>query len=671
MTLAREEQLIMLAARVGPDAAARGRIDELLHTPLDWSYLVRTAVRHGVAPLVAAGLAKAAPEAAGAIPADARAELDRLGEISSARNARMARVLAEILTALGDGGIRPIALKELGLAFEVFPEPGLRPLGDLDLLIRPEEYRRTAEIMRAIGFEPLMTERSSPYTLAYGWGHHFRRAADNVWVDVQWNVLQREWAASAGRRIFDPALLYDGAHPVPLGDAGATEMLVPAPEPALLHLCAHLEGHDYGELILFSDIAEALAAWGSALDWERVAALARRFEARATVYHVLRLAVGTLGAPVPEEALAALSGDTFRGGVHGALFGGLNWLHFSLDDIAVTARPPRSLMLRLEQEVRIEAARGRALYDELDAVIADVREAGAELVVAQGDGVSRRFPDPRLPSFGRIRLVTLEEDREALRAALERRGYDRDGGGAFVREVPVAAEEPLIAGRSRSLMVQMHHGAADALFEGGGEAPSNREVALASIGARLRPSGEAAAGTARIELVAADRETLLAWLLARLGDSEHEALFAIPQVLDVLRLSRRPPNAARTLATARERGVAVAVTRGIEILDGVGLASELPAGLAGARGEPRALEWAREGPGALEREGDLRSAYLLALCLLHARRRELRPLLRSLASGHDARRAPLVTLAAGTLRGLRRAAAPTVAGEPAVYWLEP
>jgi hypothetical protein len=670
MTLAREEQLILLASRPRRDEAAQARLEALVIEPLDWRYVIRTAVRHGVAPLVGKSLARAAVAA----PDDTMAELDRLASISSARNARMARVLAEIVTALADDGILPVALKELGLAYEVFPEPGLRPLGDLDLLIRPGEYDAASLAMRAIGFEPLMTRGRSPYTLAYGWGHHFRRPDGNVWVDLQWNVLQREWSVTGGRRIFDPELLHDGAHAMTLPGAGAPELLVPAPEPNLLHLAAHLEGHDYAELILFCDIAEALAAWEGSLDWDEVVGLARRFEAGASLYHVLRLTAALLGATVPAEVLADLGREAFRGGLYG-VFGGLNWLHFALDEIATTVRPPRSLMRRLERDVRQDVAVRRTVYEEVDALAADVRREGARLALVESAGVGRRFPDERLPRVGALRLVVLAEDLAAADAALEARGYGVDSSGGRSRELPVRSDEPLAGEQPFELAVAVRRGDPAALFASAGTSRSNSSWALESVIIRLPWTAADAPGVAPVELVAVTPETLVAALLARLGGRRHDALIAVPPVLDALRAIDRRAEPERLVQAARSRQAGDAFARGVAIMDGLGLGPALPAGLVEAVGAaddgPRVLEWAREGPDAPEGASELRTAYLVALCLLQARGGERRPLLRALTARGERDRSPLASIAAGVADGLRRAAVAGSDGQPSVYWLEP
>jgi hypothetical protein len=565
--------------------------------------------------------------------------------------------------ALESHAIRPLALKDLGLAIEVFPEIGLRPLGDLDLLIERAQYDEVARTLAALGFDSL-NDPGASFTLTHGWGHHFRRERDNVWLDVQWNVLQREWdEPAAGRRSFDPDVLRADAHPVTLPGTDGATLLVGSPEATLFHLCSHLEGHEYGELVLFCDIAESLSRQAAALDWDRLVAIAERFEAKATVYHVLELTRRLLDAPVPPEALAALADDTFRGAVFPAIFGGLGALHYAMDDVEAKVGPPPALRRRMGDGVRAQAAHARALYDEVDAIVGDVTAAGAELVVLAAGGSGRRFPDRRLDAFGVVEIVVLEDDLARLRTACASRGYaPRGANGALARTVAGALE------------VQVRTATAGALFTPPAPAMTNREIAQRSFARRLgraRHAGDAERDAGHIRIVGLNRTELMVWLLARLGERPHDALFGLPPLLEVLRRLHAPPAGADVIAAAARLDRAAPVARGIALIAGVAAEHPLIGELVtlGGAGDVSALEWAREGPDVGEAQKALRDAYLVALCLMQARPGERRPLLRAMTRRRDSESATLTAVAGralraapGVLRPARRA--------PSVYWLE-
>lgn len=68
---------------------------------------------------------------------------------------RMEMLRQEAITAtrmLADKGIHAIVAKGMHTAFVYFPEPGCRPVSDIDLIVRPRELARAEEIFRSQGY---------------------------------------------------------------------------------------------------------------------------------------------------------------------------------------------------------------------------------------------------------------------------------------------------------------------------------------------------------------------------------------------------------------------------------------------------------------------------------------------------------------------------------------
>ena len=79
-------------------------------------------------------------------------------EVSSARARarRLRETLASTIVALRAAGVEVVALKGAALAFFHYPEPGLRPMGDLDLLLRdPRDLARATDALGRDGWRAL------------------------------------------------------------------------------------------------------------------------------------------------------------------------------------------------------------------------------------------------------------------------------------------------------------------------------------------------------------------------------------------------------------------------------------------------------------------------------------------------------------------------------------
>jgi hypothetical protein len=67
--------------------------------------------------------------------------------------------LGRSLEALRDVGVEPLVVKGVALAYELYQDVADRPLADVDLRVRPREFRRAASALRARGWRVDPTSR--------------------------------------------------------------------------------------------------------------------------------------------------------------------------------------------------------------------------------------------------------------------------------------------------------------------------------------------------------------------------------------------------------------------------------------------------------------------------------------------------------------------------------
>jgi hypothetical protein len=81
-----------------------------------------------------------------------RLRRDRL--VTIARNAVLAQTAAECVTTFAAAGIPTIVLKGLAYQARLYADPGVRPCGDIDLLVPMTARRLAFEVLDRLGFEP-------------------------------------------------------------------------------------------------------------------------------------------------------------------------------------------------------------------------------------------------------------------------------------------------------------------------------------------------------------------------------------------------------------------------------------------------------------------------------------------------------------------------------------
>jgi hypothetical protein len=653
-TLALEDQLLLEACRLEITPEGAGRVAELICRGPDWQYVLEASMRHAVSPMLKHGLDRTASvrDFDVRVPEAIRHDLEALYEGSASRNARLFAALREVIEALRAAGVEPVGLKDIQLAVSIYPEPALRPMGDVDLLIRRADWGAAAESLHALGFVA-RPSGDVPYTRKYATGQHFRRARDEIWIDLQWNVMQREWdLRGEGSFTYDGEAMWRNA--VPIQGLGF-DLRAPALEDMLFHLCLHLEGHRYCELVLFCDIAELLRREAAAVRWDNLLELAQRYAAQSSLYYVLSFVQKLLDAPVPDSVLRSLEPSFFHGALHTPLFGNLTILHLTLDDIRLRAAPPQGVLDEYERVARRQAARAMTLDLELRGLLEDFFGRGGTVGVLDGAPSPRIFPDASTPAFEPIRLLVLADDRWLLEEALTGASFATAPSGEWSKLVRISSTDPVLVDRDVALALEARWSdelAALLALDSGKR--TNASAAARSLTGRLvGPAPDDTTATVHLMIFTLQPEALVVGVARSVGATHDERLFRACSLIDLLSKLGGSLDRRRIAELATRHGVVEQVEAGLQV------AAALTNSASGFVGDPhpRILEWARYGPDSVRRYPWLRAAYYFALTLLAtprlkgkmayfgrslARRRDGLPVLPSIAL--DASKGAITTL---------------------------
>ncbi len=293
--LPREARLLLLAG-AGPEADAVLR--DLVGQEIDWNALAALAIREQALPILGKRLSGLG---AGALP-PASAPLVRLGIVVEFQLLRLQRRLYDTVAALAHAGIEPVLLKGAAVAHTAYPHFALRPMSDIDLLVRPEQAAPSLEVLQNAGWAP---SRYAHPAKAYEEHQHLPPLDDEgggtgAGLDLHTDLFGR------GHPFRFSALdVHRCARR--LTREGNASLLVPDPVHQLLHACVHFA---WANMLTrsgwrtFRDIA-ALARLPD-VEWGRFIDLAHRSRAATCCYWTLWLAGSTMGCPVPIDVMGKL-----------------------------------------------------------------------------------------------------------------------------------------------------------------------------------------------------------------------------------------------------------------------------------------------------------------------------------------------------------------------------
>jgi hypothetical protein len=280
---------------------------------LDWADLIDLARRNRVAPLAQAALAGRA-----GVPETVRTELLAAARRSFVETSLTAQALRDIVPALG--ALPWVVLRGPVLGASLYGDLMLRPFGDLDILVAPECVAEAAAALRSIGLR--LPERDLPEAYYRRYHLHLRLVRPGQAGPV---AVELHWALDHPFTLFtvDVAGILARRREV---RAESVTVSMPCPDDLILTLSQHTVKHAVqlpywtgvgqaaqivrtGSLLQLYDIALALRAFGSCLNWQALASRAVQWGVAGAV----RACLDAIGQLWPEAGPASAAANFAAG----------------------------------------------------------------------------------------------------------------------------------------------------------------------------------------------------------------------------------------------------------------------------------------------------------------------------------------------------------------------
>jgi hypothetical protein len=252
--------------------------------------VVRMAIREGLACLLYKNLQRA--RLLGGIGQRLRERLQGWYRETLIANLRMIHDLKGILVQLNRKGIQVVLLQGLALLQDIYRDPGLRPMRDIDLWVPEDRFPSFQEVLLDMGYSQ---DTAYPKTFRKG----------STLVDAHTHIL---WAdrvrAMAGLLAGGQDQLFRQAKPMPFE---GQEVLRLQPSDEALYLALHIVKHNAGRLLWLVDL-RALIDEFAREDWRSLAARAGELGLARPMAQVLYV-LGRIFGLKPIEEVAPVLGE--------------------------------------------------------------------------------------------------------------------------------------------------------------------------------------------------------------------------------------------------------------------------------------------------------------------------------------------------------------------------
>jgi Uncharacterised nucleotidyltransferase len=224
------------------------------------------------------------------------ARLKGVYQFSWYRNTMLFNDAAEVLGELARAGIPTMLLRGAAIATAHRKDVGIRPMTDVDILVREVDLDRARLVAKRAGWLPLRSQQPLE-----------RRLAAAPVQNSSGRVIRIHWQPSPNLTM--PGAAWDGvcerAEQLRFLDVDTT---VPSRADHLVHTC--VDGARANSGALLGWIVDAMALLSSSpgvLDWDAVVAEARRLRVTLIMSEGLRYLKDALDAEIPDTCLQALA----------------------------------------------------------------------------------------------------------------------------------------------------------------------------------------------------------------------------------------------------------------------------------------------------------------------------------------------------------------------------
>ncbi|HKS09341.1 MAG TPA: nucleotidyltransferase family protein [Pyrinomonadaceae bacterium] len=294
-----ENELLLCIARRELRDDQRAELRHRANQSLDFDYLFNKAQAHGLLPLLQKHLAATAADL---LPGHFLSRLKR-ETVANSQNVLHLTGRQLTLSKLFEENNIPLCIFKGSLLSQMaYGEIALRAAGDIDALIRPQDFTRARQLLESLGYEmsPTLTPRSLDSHLNHHCELQFMR-------DDWFTVVDLHWALAPKSFVFklETEDVMSRLQPVELAGAKIKTLVT---EDLILYLSMHGAKHLWRGLEWISSLGELIRA-AESIAWDTIVERAAKAHATRMLALGLNLARTVSEVKIPDEVFTATDGD--------------------------------------------------------------------------------------------------------------------------------------------------------------------------------------------------------------------------------------------------------------------------------------------------------------------------------------------------------------------------
>jgi hypothetical protein len=278
-----ESALLLACSRIRETPQSKTLIDNALRKGISWKNLISIANKQEITPFLYYSLKAESYQEL--IPADIMDTLRNIYMRNLQRNLMLQREMSAPLKECNARDIPVLFFKGLPLSFDLYPDPGLRYMTDVDLIVKRPNIEKTVEIFKKCGFS-FMGKYAQEQRTAYA--HHYEIAMQKKTGLNSICYVEIHSVLIPARPYPLTLAIWDRAKKWPINDQMAYTL---SDEDAFLICFLHMRKHIRRMTLKnIVDISEFLNAKAAQLDWGYIEQAIKDNHMKSCVYLGLSMA---------------------------------------------------------------------------------------------------------------------------------------------------------------------------------------------------------------------------------------------------------------------------------------------------------------------------------------------------------------------------------------------
>lgn len=288
-----ENEILLNCIGVGTDALNSHSIESLAIS--DWESIIQKASDHNIAPTLYYCLGKNGLN--DYVPKEFLLKLRKIYLASLAKNMRIYKQLSKLILKLKNENINVIVLKGAALAELIYETIALRPMVDVDLIVKGEDLKRLNQIL--LRWEWINEEYFNKIGSHEKYSKHINYTNGKISIEVHPKLYEiphlDPWINTVNTKI------------------ASVDTFILGTEDFMMHLCLHLDDHYRTglvfNLIWYLDIAKFIEQHKDEINWDYVIKTSKKNNVERSMHRVLKAINENFDGYITQEILSQFKND--------------------------------------------------------------------------------------------------------------------------------------------------------------------------------------------------------------------------------------------------------------------------------------------------------------------------------------------------------------------------